>query len=978
MSAARLRSAPSLTPARSLFSARSPHPLPSRAGVPLGGARSLALVHALLLGLMLLALEVLLPGNAAAQDADTPVNASDHPLLRTFSWRSIGPYGQGGRVDDLAVHPDDPHTYYVGFATGGLWKTTNNGTTFESIFDSYGTHSVGALAVAPSNPDVVWVGTGEANNRQSSSFGDGMYKSEDGGKSFTHVGLRETQSIARVIAHPDDADVAWVAANGHLFGPNPERGVFKTTDGGGSWSHVLRIDEDTGATDLVIDPSNPNTLFAATYQRRRTACCFVGGGPGSGIWRSDDGGESWTRLSGNGLPRGTMGRVALAMTPADPDVLYAQIEVAADNEEPLTDEERAEWERLDDEDALPPDPQYNGIWRSNDKGMSWEFRSNENGRPMYFSQIRVDPANPDIVYVVDQRVHKSRDGAQTFEVLDGYGHVDQHALWINPEDSDHIILGNDGAVDVSYDQGETWEALRRWDVGQPYHASVDMRRPYYVCTGLQDNGSWCGPSAVRNGEILSEDWYRVGGGDGFYTAVDPTDHTVVYSESQNGNIRRLSLATGEQVSIRPRAPSENNPSSNIVPMPDRDTEIRWNWNTPFILSPHNPEVVHAGGNRFFTSMDRGETWTMSPDLSRNTDRDMIELMGRANALPRCNQMDRGQECILSRNDGVSSWGAAVSLTESPLVPGLLWMGTDDGNLQVSRDGGASWREVGENIPGGTKGYYISRIEASHFDAGTAYASVDGHKSGDLAPYIYVTRDYGASWENITSNLPEYGNVNTVRQDPRNRNLLYAGTEFEFFVSLDEGGSWHRFMTGLPVVRIDDLLVHPRDNDLVLATHGRSVMVMDDITPLQQLTPEVMDQDAFLFEPREAVAWKQNRMRSRSVTGDKVLRGDNAQPGTAVHYWLGDEVDPEHVTLTVTEVVTGEVFRDLEATGHEGINRVPWDLRGNVPEEAPTGGGFGFGGPQAPMAGPGTYRVTLMVDGEEFSELVTVLEDVWMG
>ena len=947
---------------------RFPRP-PAPTGT-LAGLRSLAV------RLALVAPTLLLPGVGAAQGADTPVNASDDPLLRVFSWRSIGPYGQGGRVDDLAINPDDPHTYFVGFATGGLWRTTNNGTTFESVFDSHGTHSVGALAVAPSNPDILWVGTGEANNRQSSSFGDGVYKSEDGGTTFTHMGLRETQSIARVIAHPDDADVAWVAANGHLFGPNPERGVFKTTDGGRSWSHVLSVDDDTGATDLVIDPSNPSTLFAATYQRRRTACCFVGGGPGSGIWRSDDGGESWSRLSGNGLPRGTMGRIALAMTPADPDVVYAQIEVAADKEEPLTDEERAEWERLDDDDALPPDPQYNGIWRSNDKGMSWEFRSNENGRPMYFSQIRVDPANPDLVYVVDQRLHKSRDGARTFEVLDGYGHVDQHALWINPEDTDHLILGNDGAVDVSHDQGETWEALRRWDVGQPYHASVDMRRPYHVCTGLQDNGSWCGPSAVRTGEILSEDWYRVGGGDGFYTAVDPTDHTVVYSESQNGNIRRLSLATGEQVSIRPRAPSENNPSSNIVPMPARGAEIRWNWNTPFILSPHNPDVVHAGGNRFFTSMDRGETWTMSPDLSRNTDRDLIEVMGRANALPRCNQMDRGQECILSRNDGVSAWGAAVSLTESPLVPGLLWMGTDDGNLQVSRDGGASWREVGENIPGGTKGYYISRIEASHFDAGTAYASVDGHKSGDLRPYAYVTRDYGGSWEDITSNLPAYGNVNTVRQDPRNRNLLYVGTEFGFFVSLDEGGSWRRLMAGLPVVRVDDVVVHPRDNDLVLATHGRSVMVMDDVTPLQQLTPEVMEQDAFLFEPREAVAWKQNRMRSRSVTGDKVLRGDNASPGTAIHYHLADDVDADDVSLTVSDVVTGEVFRGLEATGREGINRVRWDLRGNVPE-GETGGGF-FGGPQAPVAEPGTYRVTLTVNGGEFSRLVTVLEDVWMG
>ena len=473
-------------------------------------------------------------------------------------------------------------------------------------------------------------------------------------------------------------------------------------------------------------------------------------------------------------------------------------------------------------------------------------------------------------------------------------------------------------------------------------------------------------------------WYRVGGGDGFYTAVDPTDHTVVYSESQNGNIRRLSLATGEQVSIRPRVPSENNPSSNIVPMPDRDTEIRWNWNTPFILSPHNPDVVYAGGNRLFRSMDRGETWTMSPDLTKNVDRDLVEIMGRSNALPRCNQMDRGQECILSRNDGVSAWSAIVSLTESPLVPGLLWVGTDDGNIQVSRDGGASWTEVGENIPGGTRSHYVSRVEASYFDAGTAYASVDGHKSDDLRPYVYVTRDYGASWENISSNLPEYGNVNTVRQDPRNRNLLYAGTEFEFFVSLDEGGSWHRFMTGLPVVRIDDVLVHPRDNDLVLATHGRSVMVMDDITPLQQLTPEVMEQDAFLFEPREAVAWKQNRMRSRSVTGDKVLQGDNAQPGTAIHYYLADEMDAGDVSLTVTDVATGEVFRDLEPTGHEGINRVQWDLEGNAPEEGQGGGGFGFGGPQAPVAEPGTYRVTLTVDGEEFTQLVTVLEDVWMG
>ena len=935
----------------------------------------------LAMSIALLATATLVPGTGFAQDADAPVvNQSDDPLLRAFSWRSIGPFGQGGRVDDLAVHPDNPHTYFVGFATGGLWKTTNNGTTFRSVFDSYGTHSVGALAIAPSNPDVVWVGTGEANNRQSSSFGEGIYKSTDGGEVFTHMGLRETQSIARVIAHPTNPDVAWVAASGHLFRANPERGVFKTTDGGRTWNHVLTVDDDTGATDLVINPANPNTLFAATYQRRRTACCFVGGGPGSGIWHSDDGGDSWTRLEGNGLPRGTMGRVALAMTPADPDIVYAQIEVAADREEPLTDEERAELERLDDiDEPLPPDPEYNGIWRSNDNGASWEFRSNENGRPMYFSQIRVDPADPETVYVVDQRVHKSVDGAVTFDVLDGYGHVDQHAFWINPDDSDHLMIGNDGSVDISYDQGETWEALRRWSVGQPYHASVDMRRPYFVCTGLQDNGSWCGPSAVRTGEILSEDWYRVGGGDGFYTAVDPTDHTVVYSESQNGNIRRLSLATGEQVSIRPRAPTDDSSITNIVPEPALNTEIRWNWNTPFILSPHNPDVVYAGGNQLFRSLDRGQTWTMSDDLTRNLDRDRVELMGQENSLPRCNRLDRGEECILSRNDGVSRFSTIVSLTESPLVPGLLWVGTDDGNVQVSRDGGTTWNEVGANIAGGTNGYYVSRVEASYHDAATAYVSVDGHKSGDLRPYVYVTRDYGQNWTSIASNLPDYGNVNTVRQDPKNASLLYAGTEFGFFVSLDEGGTWQPFMSGLAVVRVDDVLVHPRDGDLVLATHGRSVMIMDDVTPLQKLTDEVMSEDMLLFEPREAVQWKQDRRLSRSVTGDKVLRGDNAEAGVAIHYWLREGADEEDVDLNVTDVTTGEVFRNLEVTTEAGINRVQWDLRGNSPEGLqPGGGGGGFGGNQRPMAQPGVYRVTLSVDGVEMETMVRVVEDGWMG
>jgi len=928
----------------------------------------------------LLALTLLVPAPSGAQQVDVPViNASTNPLLAPFRWRSIGPVGQGGRVDDIEVDPTDPRVIFVGFATGGLWKSTNNGTTFKPVFDVYETHSVGDVAIAPSRTSVVYVGTGEPNNRQSSSFGAGVYKSTDGGETFTYVGLRETQSIGRVLVHPSNPDVVWVAAVGHLFGPNPERGVFKSTDGGATWRHVLRVDEDTGATDLVVDPSNPNTLFAATYQRRRTSCCFVGGGPGSGLWRSDDGGETWSEVEGGGFPEGTKGRIALAMTAADPNVIYAQVELAADDEEPLSEEEQARWTRLSRADSLPPDPEYSGVWRSGDKGRTWEFRSNQNGRPMYFSQIRVSPQDPNLVYVVALQVYKSRDGARTWEELDGYGHVDQHAFWINPMSDDHIMIGNDGSVDVTYDEGETWESLRTWAVGQPYHASVDMRRPYYVCTGLQDNGSWCGPSSVRNGPILSQDWYRVGGGDGFYTLVDPSDYNIVFAESQNGNIRRVNLRTGEQGSIRPRVPTEQNPESNIRPVPPEGTVIRWNWNTPILLSPHNPSTLYAGANRLFISRDRGETWTMTPDLTKSRDRDRVTIMGMRNDLPRCDQTTRGQKCIPSRNDGVSNYGTATTVAESPLVPGVLWVGTDDGNVQVSRDGGATWTEVGKNIPGGTKEYYVSRVEASWHDAGTAYASLDGHRSDDLTPYVFVTRDYGATWTSIVGDLPAFGNVNTVRQDPKNPTLLYAGTEFGFFISGDEGRSWVRFMPNLPVVRIDDVLVHPRDGDLVLATHGRSVWIMDDVTALQAMRMETLSEAVHLFQPREAVAWANDVQKGRSVTGDKNWTGENAPQGTAIHYYLGSEAAGP-VRIVVSDLVTGEAFRTLEGPGERGLNRLQWDLRGERPRQGGGGGGGGggFGGNQAPVAAPGTYRVTLSVGGQDYTTTVRILADHWLG
>jgi len=962
-----------------------------------------------------------LAAQAGQEQGDRPamVNASTDPLLRVFRWRSIGPAGMGGRVDDIAVVESNPNIIYIGYATGGLWKTVNNGTTWEPIFDTYPVSSIGDIAIAPSNPDIIYVGTGEANNRQSSSFGNGVYKSTDGGRTFTHMGLSETQSIARIVVHPTNPDIVYVAAMGHLFGPNEERGLFKSTDGGKTWQKSLYVDAYTGATDVVMHPTNPNILFAATYQRQRTAYGFNGGGSGSGIWKTEDGGETWTRLQGNGLPSGTMGRIALDIARSNPDIIYAQIEVTDDRVavkaaeaggSPVREQQPGGWDASLDDGLTPgedgaeelplqqqprPNPERSGVWRSDDGGRTWRFLSNNNVRPMYFSQIRVDPTNPEIVYTGGVQAYKSTDGGRTWETLRGFGHVDHHAIWINPRDGNHVILGNDGGIDISYDGGKTFESLRTKALGQFYQVSVDMRRPYYVCGGLQDNGSWCGPSSVRGSAILNQDWFNVGGGDGFYTQVDPTDHHIIYTESQFGNIRRIDLRTGEMKSIRPRAPTRSGaggfgfgqgfqpPEPNIVPPPDTGMTFRWNWNTPVVLSPHNPRTVYTGANRFFKSTDRGDTWTMSADLTKQIDRDSLSIMGvrlSTGACPSPTQPDTagGRRCILSKNDGVNSYGTIVTISESPMVPGIIWVGTDDGNIQLSRDGGVTWTEVGRNIPGGTREYYVSRVEASYADPATAYVALDGHRSDDLRPYVYVTRDYGRTWTSITSNLPETGNVNVIKQDPKNPNVLYVGTEFGFYVSLDEGREWKRLMNGLPVVRVDDVVVHPRDGDLVLGTHGRSIWIMDDITPLQQLTPEVLAADVYLFEPRPAVAWLDDRRLNRSITGHKNFLGEVAPPGTAIHYWLKNAAR-DSVRITITDV-EGKVVRNLTGPAEAGINRVQWNLRGDPPQrpQGQQGGPGGFGGqPQGPPIGPGTYLVTLHVGGREYTTRVEVLEDRWM-
>jgi len=935
-----------------------------------------------------------------------PINASTDPLLKNFVWREIGPANIGGRVDDIAVVESDPSTIYVGFATGGVWKSVNNGTTWTPLFDEYPVSSIGDIAIAQSNPEILYVGTGEPNNRQSSSFGAGVYKSIDGGKKFEPVGLEKTQSIARIVVHPKDPNIVYVAAVGHLFGPNADRGLYKTIDGGKTWTNTKFIDDDTGFTDLVMDPSNPNVLYAASYQRRRAPWGYNGAGPGSGIWKTTNGGKSWTKLTGNGLPTNPIiGRIGLDIARSKPQTIYASIEVgptggtgAGVNDDGTL---QAPGQRgfggggrgRGNQPPPPPDPNKSGTWRSDDAGKTWRFQSNSMDRPMYYSQIRVDPNNPEIAYQGGAPFFKTTDGGKTWSQVQGLAHSDHHAIWIDPKNSKHLIVGNDGGLDVTYDQTENWEFVNTVAVGQFYKVSADMRKPYYVCGGLQDNGSWCGPSATRSANgILNADWFRVGGGDGFYTANDPSDWSVVYSESQDGATNRLDLKSGRTVSIRPRGPARGNqpppqgegavdpeiaaqfgfgPGSatgNIVPTPPPDTTYRFYWNTPFMLSWHNPSTVYLGGDRLFRSNDRGTTWMASPDLTKNIGRNDRPIMG----------VD-GKAAMASKHDGAASFSNIVTIGESPVVPGILWVGTNDGNLQVSRDGGNTWKNVVDKLPGVPKETHVSRVEPSHFDAATCYVTLDGHRTDDMKPYVFVTRDFGETWTSLAANLPE-GNVNVITEDPRNKHLLFLGTEYALYVSIDGGKEWKRFMTGLPTVRIDDLVVHPRDNDLIAGTHGRSIWILDDISSLEQLGDDEMKGEAFLFDVRPATAWLTDIQKQMNVGGAKNYRGKNPAAGTAVSYWLAKPAS--NVKITISDI-TGREVRSIDAAKDAGLNRVQWDLRANppargaagAPQGAGGGGGFGRGrGNQGPIQPAGSYLLKLVVDGKTVGTKTVVIEE----
>jgi photosystem II stability/assembly factor-like uncharacterized protein len=818
------------------------------------------------------------PAVAPAFPAGPAVDAAQ---LKAFKARSIGPAVMGGRVSDVAYDPKDPATFYVALGTGGVMKTTDNGVTFEGIFDEQPVAAIGAVAVAPSDPQVVWVGTGEANDRNSSSWGNGVYRSTDGGGAWAHVGLPQSRVIARVLVHPKDPAMAYVCATGDLWNRNPERGLYKTTDAGKTWTQVLAAPapyhDRVGCGDVAMDPAEPDALYAALYARQRTPWSFASGPAYTdgkdlgGIFKSVDGGASWRKLT-KGLPGSTQ-RIGLAVYAKNPKTLYAIVQSDEGGQASLRDIRS----------------KTGGVFRSDDAGESWTRVNPINPRPFYFSQIRIDPENDQRVYVLGFALHVSENGGQTFrEDLFGKVHPDLHALAIDPRNPKRLLLGTDGGVYQSWDGGKAWEHLNRFAAGEFYRINLDSSAPYRLCGGLQDNLNWVGPSRVRSEEgILNYDWVNIGGGDGFYCVFDDEDANLVYTESQEGFLHRMNLANGEVKILRPE-PAEG------------QVAFRFHWNAPLLGSRHHKGVLYFAGNRVFRLTRRGEHWKLiSPDLS-------TQELGK----------------MIAVGSGAENYGVVYALAESPVKAGLLWAGADDGKVWVTENDGESWTDVSAGLPAPVKGQWVMRIEASGHDAKVAYLVVDAHRSNNWAPLVYRTDDLGKTWQDVASDLPADGPAKVLREDPKNPNLLFCGTEFALFVSFNRGGHWTKF-GGLPTVAIDDLAIHPRDADLVIATHGRSLFIVDDIRPLQMLTPETQKDEATLFPVRPAQGiYKMPGFADWNGKG--VFRGENPPDGALITFYVR-EFNGEQAKVKISNA-DGQPIAKYKVTAAPGFNRFSWDLR----------------------------------------------------
>jgi len=907
-----------------------------------------------ILGLTLLITTSTAVPSHAAEKAKSRMSADTFAGL---SLRGIGPALASGRVSDIAIHPSDPNTWYVAAASGGVWKTVNAGTTWQPIFDDQGSYSIGCVTVDPNDPLTLWVGTGENNSQRSVSYGDGVYKSVDGGRHWENVGLKESEHVGRILVDARDGRVVYVAAQGPLWRAGGDRGLYKSTDGGKTWTQALAVDENTGVSEVVCDPRNPDVLYASAYQRRRHVWTLIDGGPGSAIYKSTDAGTTWQKLE-NGLPKDEMGRIGLAVSPADPDVVYAIIEAAGKG---------------------------GGFYRSTDRGGTWEKRSDYiTTSPQYYQELFADPHEVGRVYSMDTWMKVTEDGGKTFtNVGEKTKHVDNHALWIEPGNTDHLIAGCDGGVYETFDRGATWSFFANLPVTQFYNVAVDNSSPaYMVYGGTQDNNTLGGPAWTTNANgVRNSDWFVTVGGDGFQTRVDPEDPNIVYSEWQYGGLVRHDRKNGQIIDIQPQ------PGPGEAP-------LRWNWNSALIISPHSHTRLYFAAQRILRSDDRGDTWTpVSPDLTRQLDRNKLKVMGRVWSVD-----------AVAKNASTSFYGNIVSLAESPLVEGLIYAGTDDGLIQVTEDGGATWRKV-DGIKGIAQLAYVSYLTASSRDAGTVYASFNNHKAGDFKPYLMKSTDRGHSWTSIAGDLPERGSTWAVVEDPGKPGLLFAGTEFGVFFTVDGGGHWVQLKGGMPVIAVRDLAIQSRDNALVAATFGRGFYVLDDYAPLRTVDEATLKQDAVLFPTPRAWAYIPSTplgLKEESFQGDRFYTAPNPPFGAVFTYYLRDAIETrkekrekaekeirdkggdvtypswdelraeareEEPTMVVTVAdADGNVVRRLEGPVAAGFHRVAWDLRfpPSTPTtlEKPSDENPFEDQPIGPMAVPGGYTVSIAkrVDG----------------
>ncbi|MFN7116980.1 MAG: glycosyl hydrolase [Saprospiraceae bacterium] len=888
----------------------------------------------------------------------------DKISLGGLKFRSVGPAITSGRVIDLAVHPTNPKVWYIAVASGGVWKTENAGITFTPLFDAQSSYSIGCITLDPNNPNVIWVGSGENNNQRSVAYGDGVYKSEDSGKSWQNVGLKNSEHIGKIVVDPRNSDVVYVAAYGPLWKEGGERGVYKTMDGGKTWELSLKLDEHTGANDILIDPRNPDVLYAATHQRRRHVFTYVGGGPGSTIYKSKDGGKTWAKANG-GLPGGDVGRIGLAMAPSDPEVLYAMVE-ANDGK--------------------------GGVFKSTNRGASWEKQSGYFTSGNYYVEMVVHPHDPNTIYSLDVFNQISRDGGKTWQMLgEQYKHVDNHVIWIDPKDTDHLIVGCDGGLYESFDHAKTWLFKENLPITQFYKVTTDNSTPfYYIYGGTQDNFSMGGPSRTRNEHgIMNSDWFMTQGGDGFESAVDPENPNIVYAQLQHGVIVRYDRASGEQTGIQPK-PGKG------------EDEFRWNWDSPLMVSRHKSTRLYFAANKVFRTDDRGDSWTaISPDLTRQIDRNTLTVMGRVQSID-----------AIAKNQSTSQYGNIVAFSESPVNENLLYVGTDDGLIQVTEDGGKTWRKLeSEKIAGVPERSYVNFILASQHDANVVYAAFNHHKYGDFKPYIYKSNDKGRTWTSIVNNLPQRGSTYCIAEDHIDKDLLFVGTEFGVFTTVDGGQYWKQIKAGLPTIAVRDMDIQRRENDLVLATFGRGFYVLDDYSPLRQIKEADLQANAKIFPVKDGLIYVEALplgLREKGFQGHSHYTAPNPPIGATFTYFIKDEVktlkqkrqeaeqekikknepiryptyeellaeqreEAPYLLFTIQDM-SGNIIRKLKTGVNKGVNRVTWDGRfASVNPVSLTPPAFDnpfADKDEGSLAMPGEYTVSLaQFANGEFKELV---------